>query len=173
MDVVLAPMRRRHLRGVLRIEEASHPRPWSMALFLSELGFTDQRTYLIAKVDGRIVGYGGLMYVLPDAHVTNIAVDPACRRRAIATRLLLALTRAAIDKGATALTLEVRVSNTGAQELYRRFGFEAAGVRKGYYADTAEDATIMWARGIDTLEFADRLDEIEATVPGRTVVEAA
>jgi ribosomal-protein-alanine N-acetyltransferase len=172
-DVTLAPLRRRHLRGVLRIEEQVYPRPWSMALFLSELAMRDQRTYLVAKVDGVPVGYGGVMYVLPDAHVTTIAVDPAFQHRAVGTRLLLALTRAAVAKGAAALTLEVRVSNTAAQALYRRFGFAPAGVRKGYYADTGEDAIVMWAHDIDAPAYAARLDAIAATVPGRTTVEPA
>lgn len=173
LDVALAPMRRRHLRGVLRIEEGAYPKPWSMALFLSELALREQRTYLVAKVDGRVVGYGGVMYVLPDAHVTTIAVDPPARRQAVGTRLLLALARAAVAKGATALTLEVRASNTAAQALYRRFGFSPAGVRKGYYADTGEDALVMWAHDIDDPAFAARLDEIAAAIPGGTTVEPA
>ena len=172
-DVVLTPMRRRHLRAVLRTEEQVYPRPWSMALFVSELALRDHRTYLVAKVDGRVVGYGGVMYVLPDAHITTLAVDPAAQRQAVGTRLLLALTRAAVAKGATALTLEVRVSNVAAQELYRRFGFAPAGVRKGYYTDTGEDAIVMWAHDIDAAAYGDRLDAIAAEVPGRTTVEAA
>ena len=173
IDVVLTPMRRRHLRAVLHTEEQVYPKPWSMALFLSELAMRDHRTYLVAKVDGRVVGYGGVMYVLPDAHVTTIAVDPATQRQAVGTRLLLALTRAAVAKGATALTLEVRVSNVAAQELYRRFGFAPAGVRKGYYADTGEDAIVMWTHDIDAPGYAERLDAIAAEIPGRTTVEAA
>ena len=173
VDVVLTPMRRRHLRNVLRTEEQVYPKPWSMALFLSELALREQRTYLVAKVDGQLVGYGGVMYVLPDAHVTTIAVDPKAQRQAVGTRLLLALTRAAIAKGATALTLEVRVSNVAAQELYRRFGFAPAGVRKGYYSDTGEDAIVMWAHDIDAPSYSGRLDAIAADVPGRTTVEAA
>lgn len=172
-EVVLAPMRRRHLRGVLRIEEQCYPRPWSLALFVSELALGDQRTYLVAKVRGRVAGYGGVMYVLPDAHVTTVAVDPARRRLAIGTRLLLALARAAVAKGSTALTLEVRASNSAAQDLYRRFGFAPAGVRKGYYADTGEDAIVMWAHDIDSEAYATRLDEITAAIPGRTTVEPA
>lgn len=172
-DVVLTPMRRRHLRGVLRIEEGAYPRPWSMALFLSELAAGDARTYLVAKVDGRVAGYGGVMYVLPDAHVTTLAVAPAHRRQAVGTRLLLALCRAAVAKGATALTLEVRVSNEAAQALYRRFGFAPAGIRKGYYSDTGEDAIVMWAHDIDEPAFAERLDAIASTIPGSTTVEPA
>jgi ribosomal-protein-alanine N-acetyltransferase len=162
--IELVPMQRRHLRGVLRIEEGAYPRPWSLSLFRSELALQDQRTYLVALRDGRVVGYGGVMYVLPDAHVTTIAVDEALRRQGIGTRLLLVLCRAAVDKGATALTLEVRASNEAAQALYRRFGFAPAGVRKGYYADTGEDALVMWAHDIDAASYRERLDGIEGAL---------
>ena len=99
---------------------------------------------------------------LTDGHVTTIAVDPAWHRHGIGTRLLLALAREAIARGATALTLEVRLSNQGAQELYRRFGFTAVGVRKGYYADTGEDALVMWAYEVERTGVRARLlDGIE------------
>ncbi|HEX2119665.1 MAG TPA: ribosomal protein S18-alanine N-acetyltransferase, partial [Acidimicrobiales bacterium] len=168
--VTLAPMRRSHLRAVVRIEERSHARPWSSALFLAELAQPEARTYLVAKVDGRVVGYGGVMYVLPEAHVTTIAVDDPHRRRAVGTRLLVALARAAIAKGANALTLEVRVGNHAAQEMYRRFGFRPAGIRKNYYVETNEDALVMWAHDVDTAEYRRRLAEIEAGIPGVTLV---
>jgi ribosomal-protein-alanine N-acetyltransferase len=171
LEVTLAAMRRRHLRGVTRIEQQVYPRPWSVALFLSELALRDQRTYLVAKVGPQLVGYAGAMYVGPDAHVTTLAVDPAWHRHGIGTRLLLALARAALAKGSTALTLEVRVSNEAAQALYRRFGFVAAGVRKGYYSDTDEDAVVMWCHDIDAPAYAERLAAIAAGVPGRTTVE--
>lgn len=170
-EVVLTAMHRRHLRSVVRIEEQVYPRPWTSGLFLSELALAATRTYLVAKVDGRVVGYAGAMYVLPDAHVTTIAVDPERQRSAIGTRLLLGLCEAALELGATALTLEVRVSNTPAQELYRRFGFLPAGARKGYYppddgSSVGEDALVMWAHDIDQPEFRRRLDSIAGALPG-------
>jgi [ribosomal protein S18]-alanine N-acetyltransferase len=173
VDVTLAPMRRRHVPAVLRIEEQVYPRPWSAGLFLSELAMGDERTYLVAVVDGRVVGYGGVMYVLPDAHVTTVAVDPALRRQAVGTRLLVALCRAAVTSGATALTLEVRTSNVAAQALYRRFGFAPAGIRRGYYEDTGEDAIVMWNHDIDGEQFATRLGVVAAGIRGGTTVEPA
>jgi ribosomal-protein-alanine N-acetyltransferase len=173
VDIVLAPMRRRHLRSVLRIESQVYQRPWTPGLFASELALVDQRTYLVAKVGGRVVGYGGVLYVLPDAHVTTLVIDPAWRRAKVATRLLLALSRAAIATGASALTLEVRASNEPAQALYRRFGFVPAGVRRKYYADDGEDALIMWLHDVDEPAFAARLDALAAEVTGATVVEGA
>src|SRR5690606_24163286 len=128
IEVRIAPMRRRHLRGVLRIEQQVYPRPWTAGLFLSEIGQRSTRAYLIARVGGEIVGYAGMLRSLDDGHITTVAVDPAWQRRGIATRLLLALARAAIDRGCLSLTLEVRMSNSGAQALYQRFGFVPAGV---------------------------------------------
>ena len=72
--------------------------------------------------------------------------------------------------GATALTLEVRVSNKGAQDLYRRFGFGPVGVRKNYYQEINEDALVMWAHEIDQPEYQELLASIERTIPGETIV---
>lgn len=164
-------MRRRHLRGVLRIEQLVNPRPWSLSLFMSELRYTDSRVYLVARDGLEIVGYAGLMLIAGDGHITNVGVDPEHRRRAIATRMLLILARRALAEGAVALTLEVRMSNAGAQDLYRRFGFVPAGVRKNYYSDSNEDALIMWANDIDTPEYRARLFDIEQQLPSSTLIE--
>ena len=139
LEVHVIPMRRRHLRSVSRIEAQVYPRPWSHSLFVSELALRSSRAYFVARVGRDVVGYAGLMMSLTDGHVTTIAVDPAWHRHGIGTRLMLALTREAIARDATAMTLEVRLSNRGAQELYKRFGHTAVGVRKGYYGDTGED----------------------------------
>ncbi|MBV9660768.1 MAG: ribosomal protein S18-alanine N-acetyltransferase, partial [Acidimicrobiales bacterium] len=114
--------------------------------------------------------YAGLMISLDEGHVTTIAVDPAWQRHKIGSRLMLDLYRQAQARGARHMTLEVRVSNHPAQRMYRRFGFETEGVRKNYYAESQEDALVMWARDIDGPESATRLAEIEADVaaPGGT-----
>lgn len=143
--LVIEPMRRRDLDEVLRIEDRSYPRPWTRSLFEGELEQvrSGERCYLVAREEGRLVGYAGMMFVVADAHVTNIAVAPEQHRRGIATRLLAELSWRAVEHGCDAMTLEVRVSNTGARALYERFGFTAAGVRKNYYENT-EDAIVMW-----------------------------
>src|SRR4029077_11526282 len=89
-----------------------------------------------------------LMLIVEDAHVTTIAVDPAWHRHKIGSRLLLNLARESAARGATHLTLEVRVSNSAAQAMYRQFGFRPSGVRKNYYVETNEDALVMWADDI-------------------------
>jgi ribosomal-protein-alanine N-acetyltransferase len=172
LEVHLVPMRRRHLRAVLRIESQVYPRPWSLPLFMSELNLRTSRAYYVARVDGNVVGYAGLMLTGDDGHVTTIAVDPAWHRHKIGTRLLLNLAREGRHRSARHLTLEVRMSNTGAQALYRRFGFRPAGIRKNYYLETNEDAMVMWADDIDTDDYAARLAELEAGVPGTTIIES-
>ena len=171
LDVHVVPMRRRHLRTVVRIEAQVYPRPWTHSLFVSELALRSSRAYFVAKVGREVVGYAGLMMSLTDGHVTTIAVDPAWHRRGIGTRLLLALAREAIARGATAMTLEVRLSNRGAQELYKRFGFVPVGVRKGYYGDTGEDALVMWAYEVEEPPYDRLLLGLERTIPGTTVIE--
>jgi [ribosomal protein S18]-alanine N-acetyltransferase len=171
LEVHVVPMRRRHLRSVLRIESEVYPRPWSMSLFLSELALRSTRAYFVARVGREVVGYAGLMMTVDDGHVTTIAVDPAWQRHKVATRLLLALAGEAIRRGATGLTLEVRVGNESAQALYRQFGFHPAGVRRNYYVETNEDALVMWADDVDGPAYAQRLARIEASIPGSTTVE--
>ncbi|MDQ3680279.1 MAG: ribosomal protein S18-alanine N-acetyltransferase [Actinomycetota bacterium] len=169
--VSLVPMRRRHLRAVMRIESQVYPRPWSLALFMSELALRSTRVYTVARVEGVVVGYSGLMLAGDDAHITTIAVDPAWHRRGIGSRLLLHMARTAAGHGAGHLTLEVRVGNDAAQVLYRRFGFYPAGVRRNYYAETNEDALVMWVDEIGAPGYRERLARLEAGIPGTTVVE--
>jgi ribosomal-protein-alanine N-acetyltransferase len=161
-------MRRRHLRGVMAIERQVYPRPWSPNLFLSEMGDMRNRTYLVAKLGRDVVGYGGVMSYGDEAHITTIAVDPMHHRRKIGTRLMHELVSEGIRLGARAVSLEVRVSNVGAQGLYRRFGFRPVGIKKGYYQETGEDALVMWADDIRAREYRVMLDRILAAANGGT-----
>ena len=144
------PMRRRHSAAVLRIEEQVYPRPWSPGLFTGELALRDEPVYSW-RTDRRARrrlrrpdGTGD------DGHVTNHRRRPGRGSgTGSATRLLLALAAAAIGRGATSLTLEVRVSNEAAQALYRRFGFAPAGIRTRLLRGHNEDALVMWAHDVD------------------------
>jgi ribosomal-protein-alanine N-acetyltransferase len=168
LHVRIMPMKRRHLRAVLRIEDQVYPRPWSLAVFHGEISARDgSRMYVVARVDSAVVGYAGLLYQLQDGHITNVAVDPAHHRHKIGSRLMLTLARQARLAGARNLTLEVRVSNRGAQAMYTAFGFAPVGTRQRYY-EGVEDAIVMWAHDIDSTEYGDRLDAIEEALPGRT-----
>ena len=170
-DVNIVPMRRRHVRAVLRIEQQVYPRPWTHSLFVSELALRSTRAYFVARGGREVVGYAGLMMTLTDGHVTTIAVDPTWHRQKVGTRLLIALAREAILRGATALTLEARLSNHGAQNLYRKFGFVPVGVRKGYYVDTNEDALVMWAYEVDKPEYTELLTSHERQLPRPMTIE--
>lgn len=164
--ITISPLRRRHLRAVLRIEAEVYPTPWSMALYLAELASPVGRTYKVARSGSKVVGYGGMMYVVDEAHVTTLAVHPDHRRRRIGTRILLELVRAALEEGMTSLTLEVRASNQAGQALYRRFGLAPAGIRRGYYREVDEDAVIMWAEDIDGPAYGARLEALETELAG-------
>lgn len=169
-SVQLAPMRRKHVRSVMRIETESFPQPWTTSLFLSELALRNKRAYTVAMRGSLVIGYTGLMLIGEDAHVTTLAVDSLWRRHKVATRLMLHNVRIALGRGAKNLTLEVRMTDKSAQELYRKFGFAPAGVRKNYYAPN-EDALVMWANDIDSEDFAMRMSALEAGVPGVTISE--
>ena len=151
-------MRRADIPAVAALEAAIYPQPWSPRVFFDELAM-DSREYVVAlDRDEHIVGYGGLLLVEEDAHITTIAVAPEARGHRIGTQLMLSLVEHALDSGARHLTLEVRITNAAAQGLYTRFGFEPVGRRKNYYKD--EDALVMWATDIDTDAYASRLGGI-------------
>jgi ribosomal-protein-alanine N-acetyltransferase len=161
-DLEITRMRRRHLRKVMSIESRVYPRPWSTSLFLSELAQRATRTYLVARLSGEVVGYAGMMYTVNEAHVTNIAVDPTYHGRKIGTRLLLTIITEAIARGTEIVSLEVRVSNLVAQNMYAKFGFSVAGTRKGYYIETNEDAFVMVVEDALSTDYRLRLAEIRA-----------
>ena len=129
------------LPQVIAIERRAFPTPWSLAMFVLELA-KPSGVCLAAAEHKRIVGYLVCARYADVWHLMNIAVDPAERRRGIASALLEQMfARAGADES---YTLEVRPSNGGAIALYERFGFRTAGTRKRYYSDTGEDAVIMW-----------------------------
>lgn len=161
----IVPMQRRHLREVMPIEQSAYPTPWSRSVFESELDQVSggSRAYVVALRERQVVGYAGLWFVPdpdgPQAHVTNIVVASDARRGGVGSALLADLAERAIAHRCVAWTLEVRASSTGAQELYRGFGFAPAGVRKRYY-DNTEDAIVMWCHDIQSPEYRDRLRSI-------------
>jgi ribosomal-protein-alanine N-acetyltransferase len=160
-SISFRPMAADDIPAVLDIERRTYPQPWSEGIFRDELRQAD-RVYLVAEVEGEMIGFAGLMLVEDDAHVTTLAVDATARLRGVGTRLMLELIAAGLERGARNLTLEVRATNEGAQRLYNRFGLAAVGVRKHYYRD--DDAVIMWATDIDQSEYGERLGQIRALV---------
>jgi ribosomal-protein-alanine N-acetyltransferase len=155
--VTIRPMHPADIESCLLIEQATYPTPWTAGIFRDELEGLG-RAYLVAEAAAGIVGYGGLLLVIPEAHVTTVTVAPDQRGGRVGTRLMLQLADIAVESGATSLTLEVRVSNLAAQALYQRFGMAPVGVRKRYYRD--EDALVMWVHDIHGEEYQNRLEEV-------------
>ena len=143
--VTIAPMLAVHLHDVERLDREVQRQPWSREMLRSEHARRDSRYYLVALVGDEVVGYGGVLLVPPEAHVTTLGVAADHQRAGIGAMLLGALIRASAERGASDVTLEVRASNVAALALYRRCGFLAEGRRPRYY-DDGEDALIMWRR---------------------------
>lgn len=141
------PMQLEDLDAVVDIEQQSFTAPWSRSAFLSELENTREARLLVARVGaghGTVVGYIAYRRALDEMHVVLIAVHPAWRRRGIARALLCEAMEQARQIACSKATLEVRVSNTAAQQLYYRLGFAPVGVRPRYYTRPLEDALILW-----------------------------
>lgn len=142
---VIRPMTLEDIPTIVAIEEVSFPSPWTAESFTSELKDNYLARYFCLELEGNIIGYMGLWIVIGEAHVTNIAIWPGCRGQGWGEYLLRSVMTKMIGSGVYRMTLEVRVSNSTAQNLYHKLGFKPAGVRKKYYSDNQEDAIIMWA----------------------------
>ncbi|MGO4348279.1 ribosomal protein S18-alanine N-acetyltransferase [Paenibacillus sp. MCAF9] len=131
--------------AIVAIEQEAFTSPWTVEAFTNELMNNLFARYMIMEYEDQIIGYGGMWVIMDEAHVTNIAVRSDYRGQGLGNCLLNELQRTAVFFGAVKMTLEVRPSNEIAQNLYRKYGFEPAGVRPRYYSDNNEDALIMWA----------------------------
>ena len=129
------------LDGVLAVEEECFSEPWTKNMFLGELS-QSVTTYRVAEEGGCIVGYMGMYHVADEGHITNVAVSGGYRRRGIAGALISSFLELAKERGMVFLTLEVRRGNSGAIQLYQKYGFREVGVRPRYY-ENKEDALLM------------------------------
>ena len=129
--------------GVFEVEKNCFEDYWSKDSFKKELS-NNLAKYLVAKVDGKVVGYVGIWFVVDEGHITNVAVHEDYRGQKIGDQLIKELVQVCKDNNIVSMTLEVRTSNTVAQNLYRKYGFKMAGIRKEYYSNNKEDAIIMW-----------------------------
>ena len=146
----------RDVPAMAALEGSNQPKPWSEGVFRDELA-AQNRVYLVAEEDG-LVGFGGVMVIGGEAHITNLLVDPKGRRSGHGNSLMRGLIDAAIEQGARHLTLEVRSRNEAARSLYASFGLVPVGVRTDYYDD--DDALILWAHDIDSDEYRERLEAL-------------
>ena len=144
LNVSFENMKKTHLDDVVEIERHSFPTPWSREAYLHEIAGNDFAYYTVALLGGKVVGYCGMWIILDEAHITTIAAHPDYRSRSLGAQLLNRLIDEARRRGCIKMTLEVRPSNLHALTLYTKTGFVSHGLRPGYYADTGEDAIIMW-----------------------------
>jgi ribosomal-protein-alanine N-acetyltransferase len=146
-----------HVDDVARIESELNPVPWSRQLFADELSLVESsRHWLVALLDGEVVGFAGSMFVEVDAHLMNLAVDPRHQRQGIGRKLMTQMMLDVRRGGFENMTLEVRPDNEPAIALYREFAMVPAGSRKDYYPD-GQDALIMWVHNIDHDSYGQRL----------------
>jgi [ribosomal protein S18]-alanine N-acetyltransferase len=143
--------------AVHRIERASFPVPWPDYAFRQEIETNRLAHYLVVRAGSKIVAYGGMWMMVDEAHITTFAVLPEWRRQGIGARLMLAMMQLATELQARVATLEVRLSNDAARQLYARFGFRPVGIRPRYYSDNGEDALIMTSAPLESADMKSRL----------------
>ena len=133
------------VQAVHKIELASFPTPWTLDSFYYEMTENQYAHYLVAEDEnGEIIGFCGIWLVIDAAQITNVAVVQSVRGQGIGETLMREAMRVAKEANMDVMSLEVRVTNTVAQNLYRKLGFQDGGLRKGYYTDNQEDALVMW-----------------------------
>lgn len=184
---LVQPMTLADIDQVMEIEQVAFPTPWSARAYRYEIVENKHSTMLVLRpaavasgpferlarhtlalhtlarrlrltTPGPVLGYAGFWLLVDEAHIYTIAVHPQWRGRGLGELLLLTLMERGMKLGADRATLEVRVSNRIAQELYSKYGFEIVSQRKGYYSDSNEDAYIMTTPSFETPEFQVSLD---------------
>lgn len=186
LPYVVEPMRLRDIGEVMEIEHVSFPSPWSASAYRHELLENDLSHYFIVRqrrmeetelsllarirrslgVGKRppILGYGGFWLMASEAHISTIAVRPDWRQRGIGELLLVAMLDRATELEAEMATLEVRVSNLTAQNLYSKYGFRQVGRRRRYYRDRDEDALIMSTERLTSAAFRSRFQALKCAL---------
>jgi ribosomal-protein-alanine N-acetyltransferase len=129
-------------------------------------------TAVASPQQASIIGFAGLWLMVDEAHITTIAIHPDYRGRGLGELELASLIDIAIQIGAKWVTLEVRVSNYVAQNLYRKYGFREAGMRQRYYSDNQEDALIMWTEELSSSSFKERFQHLKSVLLQRLEAES-
>ncbi|MCC0637178.1 MULTISPECIES: ribosomal protein S18-alanine N-acetyltransferase [unclassified Clostridioides] len=142
-DVKIEEMTIKDIDEVFEVEKNCFEDYWSKESFRKELS-NEVAKYIVAKLDGKVVGYVGIWLILDEGHINNVAVHSDYRGKKIGDKLIKRLVDLCKDNNIASMTLEVRASNKIAQNLYRKYGFKMGGIRKEYYNDNKEDAIIMW-----------------------------
>ena len=137
---------------VAALDVLCFPAPWTVSAYYTEV-HNPSAYYIVARSDGRIVGYAGMWLIMDEAHITTLGVDPEFRCMKIGERILIHILDETISRGARRATLEVRRGNLAARDLYAKYDFHIVAIRKGYYANNNEDALVMWVDDMLSPEF--------------------
>lgn len=161
VEIGIRRLSRQDLDKVMDIEPVAFgSHHWSRQSFTNELNNpTGMYFAAICRQTKELIGYSGFWLVGDEAHITTLAVHPDFRRQHIGEQLLLEDILQANDAGANRITLEVRISNSNAQDLYLKYGFKSLGMRQSYYQDNEEDALVLWTENIAKPEFINRVKE--------------
>jgi ribosomal-protein-alanine N-acetyltransferase len=199
---LVEPMTLADIEQVMEIEQVAFPTPWSARAYRYEISDNEHSTMLVIRPaavansplerlvrrtlgrqnvarrlklakPGPVLGYAGFWLLVDEAHICTIAVHPQWRGRGLGELLLLALIERGIELGANRATLEVRVSNRVAQELYAKYGFEIVSRRKGYYSDNNEDAYIMTTPPLETPGLHSDFDRRRSELTARLQAQGA
>lgn len=130
--------------AVVEIEGEAFATPWTREIYEHEMTGNEYAHYIVAVQDDRVIGFFGMWIVMDECHITNVAVRTELRGKGIGEGLMRQAIALCEEMVVCLMTLEVRVSNLTAQNLYRKLGFQDGGIRKKYYTDDHEDALVMW-----------------------------
>ena len=144
-EILIRPMRKEDVPAISKLEEAAFSMPWSAQDFLDMVD-RDGSLYVTALAGEKVIGCCGVTNACGDGDINNVVVAEEWRGRGIGKRMLFVLMELGREIGIENYTLEVRVSNTPAINLYESLGFESAGIRPNFYEKPREDAMIMWKR---------------------------
>ena len=160
-EIYISKMTAGDIDDVVQIEaEAYGAHHWSKSAFYDEMQ-NNLAKYYVAKTNrGELVGYAGTWHIIDEGHITTIAVKKSHLRQHIGEAIIIKILEDCYEAGVKYLTLEVRVSNEPAINLYKKYGFNSLGTRKGYYQDNNEDALIMWTENI----FYDKFKTIFSSI---------
>ncbi|ARJ38669.1 ribosomal-protein-alanine N-acetyltransferase [Sporosarcina sp. P21c] len=143
-EVLFRKMTYEDIPAVAGIELESFATPWTEEIFEHELTGNEYAHYIVADLDGEVIGHCGMWIVLDECHITNVAVLSAYRGKGYGEDLMRQAMELCRLNEVKSMTLEVRVSNEPARMLYRKLGFQEGGIRKNYYTDDHEDGLVMW-----------------------------
>ena len=160
LNITIRPMIKSDIDDVMKIEEEAYgEHHWSRESFYNELNNNLAFYYTAFDDSEKLIGFTGSWQIIDEAHITTIAVKSEYKRKKIGEALLQTLFNECYKNKIKYVTLEVRVSNEAAINLYKKYNFKSLGVRKGYYQNNGEDALIMWTENIFWDKFKEKYQE--------------